>query len=569
MERLSLTSKVTYNAAEAAIHMARYQLAAPYCTGKRILDVACGEGYGSHTLKQLGALAVDGVDNSPRAITNAQALFSSTDVRFHLHDAEKVHDLFVNETFDVIVSLETIEHLRNPARFLQSIKQLAKADTVIIISCPNDLWYYPTADQSNPFHLKKYSFEAFRDLTTRVLGGEADWGYGAPVIGFGTITDDLAGSRDPLQGQTAMLDYRLQVSAIALPPRGFSNVGPRNCSYFVGVWGGNSTRLYTSAIVPISMDDYSNLVSWEAARTSPQQIGELEKERSALLSEKQQLELRVSQISAKIDDAEVLRMELQCQAKTYETKIQSALQVSEKHRVQAFALGKELELVGRQLEQFRILNAQAHDQLAACQKEIDKSREEASELKRQKDEREHNLDVTCAELLALTKHAEQLSAQVAEIEAKHDVAVSEREKYRIQSFALAKEVALLSTQVAEITLQRDASISERDGFSMQLLTLTREIELLSAQLADFGAQRDLAVTERDSYSIQVLTLSKQIEQLSAQITELCAMSSGQIMYSRGIGAIKSAIITVARQIRPYLPPFMLAAAQRVARALGL
>src|SRR5215470_6800869 len=117
MERLSLTSKVTYNASEAAIHMARYQLAVPYCAGKRILDVACGEGYGAYTLKQLGAFAVDGVDNSPQAVTNAQTLFSSTDVRFHLHDAEKVHELFSDETFDVIVSLETIEHLRSPTHF--------------------------------------------------------------------------------------------------------------------------------------------------------------------------------------------------------------------------------------------------------------------------------------------------------------------------------------------------------------------------------------------------------------------------------------------------------------------
>src|SRR5437660_2020345 len=111
MERLSCTSTVRYNAAEAAIHMARYQLAAPYCKGKRVLDVACGEGYGAYALRQFGAASVDAVDNSPQAVSNAQALFATSSVQFHLHDAESVDRLFPDFHFEVIVCLETIEHL--------------------------------------------------------------------------------------------------------------------------------------------------------------------------------------------------------------------------------------------------------------------------------------------------------------------------------------------------------------------------------------------------------------------------------------------------------------------------
>ena len=339
MERLSCTSTVSYNAAEAAIHMARYQLAAPYCKGKRVLDVACGEGYGAYALLQLGAAAVDGVDNSQQAITNAAALFTKRGIQFHLHDAETVDELFPQTQFDVIVCLETIEHLRDPERFLRAVKKVAKDDAVIIVTCPNDHWYYATEDQSNPFHVKKYSFEAFRELATGVLGNTSVWGYGAPVVGFGTVADELVAGKDPLLGQVAMLEFRSQASAIMLPPRGFSNIGPRNCSYFVGVWGGKAARIYTSAIVPASMDHYANLVSWETARLSPRRISELESERSTILADKLQSERRTSQVQAEFSE------------------LQSRSQ----------ALSRELELAGKKLEQVR----EEHD------RELDVGRQDA------------------------------------------------------------------------------------------------------------------------------------------------------------------------------------------------
>src|SRR3954469_3944429 len=142
MERLSCTSTVSYNATEAAIHMARYQLAVPYCKGKSVLDVACGEGYGAFALRQLGAASVDGVDNSPEAVKNAKTLFSKPGIQFHLHDAERIDELFPDQRFDVIVCLETIEHLKDPTRFLRVLQKVAAENATIIISCPNDQWYY-------------------------------------------------------------------------------------------------------------------------------------------------------------------------------------------------------------------------------------------------------------------------------------------------------------------------------------------------------------------------------------------------------------------------------------------
>ncbi|TMJ05911.1 MAG: methyltransferase domain-containing protein [Alphaproteobacteria bacterium] len=371
MERLSCTSTVRYNATEAAIHMARYQLAAPYCKGKRVLDVACGEGYGAYALHALGASSVEAVDNSPQAIANAKALFAARGIAFHLHDAESVDRLFPDTRFDVIVCLETIEHLNAPDLFLRAIKSVAADDAVIIITCPNDHWYYATDDQSNPFHVRKYSFEAFRELTAAVLGNASAWGYGGPVIGFGAVTDELVAGHDPLAGQTAMLDFRTQAAAIMLPPRGFSNIGPRNCSYFIGVWGGDAARLYTSAVVPVSMDQYANLVSWEAVQLSPRRIGELESERSALLGDKLLLEQKSEQARTEIvelhgraeaaeHDLALARGELEQAQKDHEAGlaairadhevILAAVETARDHyRIQAFALNKEVDLISAQL----------------------------------------------------------------------------------------------------------------------------------------------------------------------------------------------------------------------------
>jgi SAM-dependent methyltransferase len=427
MERLSLRSRVSYNATEAAIHLARYQLAAPYCQGKHILDIACGEGYGAYALKQAGAASVDGVDNSPEAISSAQTLFTDPGIHFFQHDAERVDELFSGKTFDVIVSLETIEHLQNPTRFLRSISKLAHDQTVIIITCPNDHWYYATDDLSNPYHVKKYSFEAFRKLTTVVLGSTAVWGLGVPVVGFGTITEELTAPQDSTLGQIAMLDFREQASAIALPPAGFSNVGLRNCSYFVGIWGGTAARIYSSAVVPISMDHYTNLVSWETARLSPTRIGELEKERSTLLFEKQQIEQRTAQLAR---DAE------------------GVLRESEAYRIQAFALGRELDLVSRgqaqalarleqlgsDLEQARRGNIELTRQLGEVGSELEQTRRGNIELSKQKGECENSLEAARAQALRLT--GELNLAHIALSEVRGELAAIELRrqatlKYRI------------------------------------------------------------------------------------------------------------------------------------------
>jgi ubiquinone/menaquinone biosynthesis C-methylase UbiE len=536
MERLSCTSTTRYNATEAAIHMARYQLAAPYCKGKRILDVACGEGYGSYALRQLGAAAVDGVDNSQQAITNAQALFAMPGISFHLHDAESVDELFPETRFDIIVCLETIEHLSDPKRFLSVIKKLAGKDAVIIVTCPNDHWYYATEDQSNPFHIKKYSFEAFRELTISILGNASAWGYGSPVIGFGAVTDELVAGNDTLPGQTAMLDFRTQASAIMLPPRGFSNIGPRNCSYFVGIWGGDAARVYTSAVVPISMDHYANLVSWEAARLSPARLNELENERAALLTDKLRLEQRIGQTQSEFTDLQERSVSL---GNELERAAQNLQQIRREHAI-------ELDVVQKERQRYRI-------QAFALAKEFDLISAQVGNISSERD----------AHLLAL-----MAARQTAEaIAGERDRSAAERDR-------VAAEKDMLAAERDRVTAEKDILTAERDRVAAEKDILAAERDRVAAEKDILVAERDRVAAEKDILTAERNRLATEQEVLQARLRaqeglRYLTKATCKALVRRVAFTLKPFVIKPARLAKPYLPAPVLSAAQRIARALRL
>jgi len=142
-----------------AEHYARYIFASQFVKGKKVLDVSCGNGYGSHYLAESGrANEVIGVDISKKAISYAKRNYNHKKVRYIEMDAQKL-DLDPNH-FDVVISFETIEHLPNYEKFLQGVKKCLKKDGLFIVSTPNKKTY----PSGNPFHIKEFNFQEFNDL---------------------------------------------------------------------------------------------------------------------------------------------------------------------------------------------------------------------------------------------------------------------------------------------------------------------------------------------------------------------------------------------------------------------
>jgi ubiquinone/menaquinone biosynthesis C-methylase UbiE len=159
MERI-VPEEETYKAYQEHIH--RYVFASDFCKDKIVLDVACGVGYGSYYLTKNGAKRVIGVDISKDAITYAKAHYTDSKIKFIARDVTNLP--FSDNFFDVIVSFETIEHVREYEKYLSECKRILKKGGIFICSSPNKRISSPRGTSSNPYHVQEFYLEEFYEM---------------------------------------------------------------------------------------------------------------------------------------------------------------------------------------------------------------------------------------------------------------------------------------------------------------------------------------------------------------------------------------------------------------------
>lgn len=147
-------------------HWHRYAFARRFAHGKRVLDVACGEGYGAALLGTVAASVV-GADIDIGTIEHARSSYGDgTRVRFVAASGTSLP--LPNASFDVVVSFETIEHLNAAEQpgMLAEFARVLSPEGVLVISSPNKRLYSDARAYVNPFHLH----ELYRDDLARLLG---------------------------------------------------------------------------------------------------------------------------------------------------------------------------------------------------------------------------------------------------------------------------------------------------------------------------------------------------------------------------------------------------------------
>jgi len=145
-------------------HMHRYAEFRSCLQGKKVLDIACGEGYGSALLAEV-AKSVVGVDISDEAIDHASKTYLQENLRFIQGSAIELN--FPDASFDAIVSFETIEHLAEQEQMLTELCRVLRPDGILIISSPNRPVYSEESGELNEFHVKELDYDEFRDLLSQ------------------------------------------------------------------------------------------------------------------------------------------------------------------------------------------------------------------------------------------------------------------------------------------------------------------------------------------------------------------------------------------------------------------
>lgn len=183
-------------------HVHRYAFASGLCAGLEVLDAACGEGYGAAMLART-ARRVTGVDVTESAIAHAQGRYGKQpNLEFRTADCSRLP--FRDQSFDCVVSFETIEHLDQQEQVLVEFRRVLRPTGFLLMSSPDKAVYSDARGMDNPFHVRELyrgefeallagQFPAFRLLGQKLLFHSAIWSLdGGDGVLLQTMQDGMA-----------------------------------------------------------------------------------------------------------------------------------------------------------------------------------------------------------------------------------------------------------------------------------------------------------------------------------------------------------------------------------------
>lgn len=139
-------------------HEARYLWASAFTRGARVLDIACGSGFGGKILLESGAAHLVSADLSDEALAATGQLLEPFGKRAEVRREDALDLTFPDRVFDVVTSMETLEHLPDAGRFLSEVHRVLKPGGLLALSTPNALVTLPENGKPiNPFHLKEFT----------------------------------------------------------------------------------------------------------------------------------------------------------------------------------------------------------------------------------------------------------------------------------------------------------------------------------------------------------------------------------------------------------------------------
>lgn len=202
-------------------HWHRYHFVAPLAAGRRVLDIASGEGYGS-ALLATAAASVLGVDMDAAAVGQARRRYGAQP-RLEFREGRCEAIPLPDASVDLVVSFETLEHIPDPARLMAEAARVLAPGGTVVVSTPNKAVYSDQPRYRNPFHVR----ELYRDEFFAMVRA-----HFSHAVHFGQRVDHYSAIW-PLQERACeaqLLDAR--VAEAATPSEGIADP-----MYYVAVCG--------------------------------------------------------------------------------------------------------------------------------------------------------------------------------------------------------------------------------------------------------------------------------------------------------------------------------------------
>lgn len=175
-------------------HLARYQSVLSSVKGKTVVDIASGAGYGTNLIAKHAKL-VTGIDYSIEAIEYSKKLYKAKNLKFVQGDAQNIP--IKDSSIDVVVSLETIEHIHDPEKFVKEVKRILKPSGQFIVSTPNDDEYI----EDNEFHLHEFQLKELKKLINKYFKNSTYY-YQGSYFSAGVYDENLFTKEGSYSGKT-------------------------------------------------------------------------------------------------------------------------------------------------------------------------------------------------------------------------------------------------------------------------------------------------------------------------------------------------------------------------------
>jgi len=173
-------------------HLHRYQFAGEFVKDKVVLDLACGEGYGSHLLAG-NAKRVIGIDIDGPTIRRASQKYFKSNLEFIIGSITDI-PIIEEHCFDTIICFEALEHVKDHDRLMSEVKRLLKENGLFIVSTPDKRLHADRPDYRNPFHLKELYLQELKVLLERYF--KKNLIYGQKVFTMSNIFPTSGNSKN-------------------------------------------------------------------------------------------------------------------------------------------------------------------------------------------------------------------------------------------------------------------------------------------------------------------------------------------------------------------------------------